>query len=134
MWFRAHDHITESHLSDAAAIFHVTRVRDAITLVIAGAATPISLAVSKTTMKDSSEAKKNIIVGLCVSPQEARTAANFLEYRIVSVRSVQLRLDLIVSPNIQLRSHLYIVPVLSSIRHFANTRRNVWKREIRIHR
>ena len=75
------------------------------------------------TTKDSSEAKKNIIVGSCLSPREARAAANFLEYRIVSVRSIQLRLDLIVSLNIQQRSHFYIVPVLSSIPYLANSRR-----------
>ena len=44
-------------------------------------------------------------------------------YQIVSVRSVQLRLDLIISPNIQQCSNFCIVPVLSSIRHLANTRR-----------
>ena len=31
--FCSHDHITESQFSDAAAIFHVTRVRDATTMV-----------------------------------------------------------------------------------------------------
>ena len=60
-------------------------------------------------------------MGSCVSPREARAAANFLEYQIVC--SIQLRLDLIVSPNIQQRSHFYIVPVLCTIRHLANTHR-----------
>ena len=31
--FRSHDHITESQFSDAAAIFYITLVRDAITMV-----------------------------------------------------------------------------------------------------
>ena len=111
----------KSQFSDAAAIFHITRVWDAITMVFLICSSYYSF-FSDCEQDDNGgfeRSKEEYHCGIMCITKRSKGCCNFSEYRIVFVRSVQLRLDLIVSTNIQQHSNFCIVPVLSSIHHLA---------------
>ena len=76
--FCSHDHITESQFSDAAAIFHVTRVRNATTMVFLNSSSCYSF-LSGCEEDDNWGFRVKRRISSCdhISPRESRTAAIF---------------------------------------------------------